>query len=275
MGPLVCDSITQVPVGGARGKAVLAASHGGLYSAACALRAELGGIILHDAGFGRDQAGISGVRMLDASSVPAATISHRTARIGDGADCATRGVVSFANEAAVRLGVRVGQSASKALALLQRAGGTATADRLDVAEARRPLRDHPGVVLADSNSLVTDGDAGAIFITGSHGGLLGGRPETAIKLPVFAAVYNDADGGVDDAGWSRLSALQARGIAAVTVSAWSARIGDAASTFEEGYLTHANARAGTLGAEPGLPLRQLVLRFVEARDSRRAGCPRT
>ena len=117
MGPRVCDSITQVPLGSARGQAVLAASHGGLYSAAYALRAELGAVILHDAGFGRDQAGISGARLLDRWDVPAATVSHRSARIGDGADCAQRGILSFVNEPAARLGLHRDQPARDALAL--------------------------------------------------------------------------------------------------------------------------------------------------------------
>ncbi len=274
MRPLVCNSITHVPLD-AKGQAVLAASHGGLFSAAQALRAGLGAVILHDAGFGRDQAGVSGVRMLDAWDVPAATVSHRSARIGNGADCAQRGTLSFVNGPAARLGLHQDQPVKDALALLQTLESAPPGASLEVVEARRLLRDIAGVVLADSNSLVTEADADAIFVTGSHGGLLGGRLETAIKSPVFAAIYNDADGGIDDAGWSRLPALQARGIAAVTVSAWSARIGDACSTFEEGYVTHSNERAGALGAEPGLPLRQLVLRLVEARDGRRVRSPET
>jgi hypothetical protein len=273
VGAFVYNTITQVPAA-ARGQAVLAASHGGLYPASLALRLGLGAVILHDAGFGRDQAGISGARMLETWGVPAAAVSHRSARIGDGADCFQRGVLSFVNERAAQLGLRAGQAAADALALLQRAKTVVPGGRVDVTEARRPAVDLPGVIVADSNSLVTDEDSDIIFVTGSHGGLLGGRPETAIKSHVFAAVYNDADGGVDEAGWSRLPALDARGIAAVTVSAWSARIGDANSTLEEGYVTHSNARAVRLGAEPGLSLRQLVLRLREERDGR-ARCPAT
>ena len=67
----------------------------------------------------------------------------------------------------------------------------------------------------DSASLVKPEDAGAIVLTGSHGALLGGRPETAIKVAVFGAVYNDADRGIDDAGISRLPALDQRGIGSV------------------------------------------------------------
>src|SRR5438270_784638 len=83
-----------------------------------------------------------------------------------------------------------------------------------------------GAVMIDSASLVRPEDAGAVVVCGSHGGLLGGRPETALRVDAFAALYNDADRGCEDAGISRLPALAARGIAAATVSAWSARIGE-------------------------------------------------
>ncbi len=59
----------------------------------------------------------------------------------------------------------------------------------------------------DSNGDVHAEDTGHIIVTGSHGGLLGGKPETAVKHPVFAAVYNDAGIGIDDAGISRLPVL--------------------------------------------------------------------
>src|SRR5207302_1281456 len=77
----------------------------------------------------------------------------------------------------------------------------------------------------------------AIVLTGSHGGLLGGRPETALKYEVRAAFYNDAGIGIDEAGVSRLPALDDRGIAAATVSAATARIGEARSTYEDGILS--------------------------------------
>ena len=75
------------------------------------------------------------------------------------------------------------------------------------------------VFTLNSNALVTPDDAGHIMLTGSHGGLLGGRAATAVKYDVFAAIYNDADFGADDAGVSRLPALDARDIAGACVSA--------------------------------------------------------
>ncbi len=98
----------------------------------------------------------------------------------------------------------------------------------------------------DSAALVRADDAGAIVLTGSHGALLGGTPGDRDQDPVFAAVYNDADFGIDDAGISRLPALDARGIAGATVSAWSARIGDGQSTYRDGFVSALNATRGAL-----------------------------
>jgi hypothetical protein len=98
----------------------------------------------------------------------------------------------------------------------------------------------------------------AIVVTGSHGGLLGNRPETALKYDVLGALYNDAGIGKDEAGISRLPALDARGIAAATVSAASARIGDAHSTYEDGVISRVNARAAALGLRESISAREFV-----------------
>jgi hypothetical protein len=104
----------------------------------------------------------------------------------------------------------------------------------------------------------------AIVVTGSHGGLLGGKSETALKYDVLGALYNDAGIGKDEAGVSRLPALDARGIPAATVSAASARIGDARSTYEDGIISRINARAATLGLCEGISARDFVARLRRA-----------
>ncbi|HEV2334717.1 MAG TPA: hypothetical protein VGS13_04415, partial [Stellaceae bacterium] len=120
------------------------------------------------------------------------------------------------------------------------------------------VSDKPQVWALDSASLVAPEHHDAIVLTGSHGGLLGGRPETALKYDVRAAFYNDAGIGIDEAGVSRLPALDRRGIAAATVSAASARIGDARSTYEDGILSRVNARAAALDLKPDMPAREAV-----------------
>lgn len=266
MSHLVFDSVTVLP-GECRGRAVLAASHGGAYAAYLAAKAGVKAVLLCDAGVGREQAGISGLPYLEKLGVPAAAIGHRSARIGDGADGAKRGTISYANAHAQTIGVAPGMSASEALDRLERAEGAPSPTPPAMQEARHDISDADGVrVFAlDSNALVTPGDAGQIMLTGSHGGLLGGRAATAVKYDVFAAVYNDAGVGIDEAGVSRLPALDARNIAGACVSAWSARIGDGMSTYRDGFVTAVNARARACGGEIGISAIELVARLVAAR----------
>jgi hypothetical protein len=115
------------------------------------------------------------------------------------------------------------------------------------------LRDGPIPVWGiDSNSLVRPEDKGTIVVTGSHGAILGGRPETAIRVDALAAVYHDAGVGKDKAGISRLAALDPRGIAGATVDGNTARIGDARSIWASGRISHINKTAAQWGAKVGM-----------------------
>ena len=255
----VHDSITKLDDSD-RNAVVIAASHGGLYSGYCAAKAGVRGVIFNDAGIGLDCAGIGSLAYLNELDIPAATVDYRSARIGDGADLMARGIVSFCNAAAERLGCAAGQAARECAGRMQ-AATPAQRSAPPYAEARTLLlqRPHrPNVWGLDSNSLVRADDAGSIVVTGSHGGILGGKPETALRIDALAAVYNDAGVGIDDAGISRLPALEARGIAAITVDAQSARIGDARSTWESGRISHANALATAYGARAGMPVPTFV-----------------
>jgi len=262
---IVTDSITRLP-DNARDAVVLAASHGGSYSAVCALKAGLRAVVLSDAGVGREQAGIAGLQILDEHGIPAASISHRSARIGDGADCRARGVISFRNAGARRLHVDAGDAVDQALRKLATAAPNHALSDSAATEQRHQLRGfgQARVVILDSASLIAEGDRGSIVVTGSHGGLLGGDPASAVKYPVFAAIFNDANRGADDAGISRLRALDERDIAGATVSAWSARIGDGRSTYHDGFISAVNRRAAGLGAEVGLATSETVARLAAA-----------
>ncbi len=267
--PVILDSVTKLGPEHA-GQVAVCASHGGVYAAWCAAEAGVRAVILNDAGIGKDEAGVAGLVWAETIDLPVVALDHRSCRIGDGCDAWARGIVSRVNRPAASLGVAPGQSTREA------------ADRLWAAPVRsRPvpaIREsrvrldeacRPGVEVwaLDSVSLVQPEDAGRIVVTGSHGGLLGGRPESAVRQPVFAALFNDAGLGADEAGASRLPALDARGIAAATVAAASARIGDARSTFADGLISRVNERASALGGRPGMSARELVALLVKARLS--------
>jgi hypothetical protein len=249
----VHDTITDLDSQDA-GNIVVAASHGGRYCGYCAAKGHLLGVILSDAGVGLDDAGIAALAYLDGLGIPAATVDYRSARIGDGADLMRRGRISFCNDAARSLGCAPDQGVTECAEKMQRANPS-TVPAPAYEETRTLLLERPGrekVWGLDSNSLVTVDDTGSIVVTGSHGGILGGKPETALRIDALAAVYNDAGVGIDEAGISRLPALDARGIAAVTVDVNSARIGDARSTWETGKISHVNARAHAYGCRPGM-----------------------
>jgi len=68
-------------------------------------------VLYNDAGFGADRAGVAGLLILEKTGVAGATVAAMSAKIGDGGSTLARGVLSAVNEAAYRLGGRVGGSA--------------------------------------------------------------------------------------------------------------------------------------------------------------------
>src|SRR5215469_9108157 len=93
---VIADSITRVGPETA-GAVVVNASHGGIYAAYLAAKLRAAAAVFNDAGIGRDRAGIAGLDYLEEFGIAAATVGHETARIGDGADTLSHGVISFAN----------------------------------------------------------------------------------------------------------------------------------------------------------------------------------
>ena len=261
--PLVTDSVTLLPPEAA-GRVVVAGSHGGVYSARLALAAGVAAILLNDAGIGLDEAGVAGLVLLQRAGVPGACIGHGSARIGDGADMLARGRISRLNDDAARLGLREGMTAEDAV------GGFAAAELVIPSAIGQdadalPFRDGP-LRVYDSASEVEAADFGTIVITGSHGGLPGPSDAAAIKTEVRIAAFNDAGVGIDEAGISRLPALDRRGIAGVTVDAFTARIGEGRSTLETGIISRSNRAASALGAKIGKPLADLVSRLVDTEE---------
>lgn len=261
----VLDSVTQLD--GPFAGVVVAGSHGGVYAGYLAVRAGARGVVLSDAGVGKDDAGIGSLSYLDDLGVPAAAVDHRSARIGDGADLAARGVVSHVNGAAAALGCDEGMPALDCAARM-REGSAADSDPPAYGQGTTLLADgDPPVWGMDSLSLIAPEHAGAVAITASHGARLAGERESYIDADVAAAAFNDAGVGRDDAGTGRLPVLAERSVPAVTVSADSARIGDAQSAWDTGEISHVNATASSLGVSSGEDLQAFVDRVRAAESS--------
>jgi hypothetical protein len=260
---VIVDSVTELDVT-AQGSMTVTGSHGGSYAGYVAARAGVSGVVFNDAGVGRDRAGVGALAYLDACSLPSVTVDHGSARIGDGADTLARGIVSHVNRAARTAGCCPAMTCREAVTVLSAAKRFTGPPPLQ-RESRYRIDASDCVAWAiDSAALVVASDAGAVLVTGSHGGLLGGRPETALRVDALAALFNDAGVGIDGAGIRRLPALDVRRIAAATVAHTSARIGDARSTYEDGTLSAVNATAFDIGVRVGDTARDFVARIARA-----------
>lgn len=87
-------------------KIVLVGSHGGVATGMVALSRGVRALVCHDAGVGKDQAGIAGLETLQKYGIPAISASHSSAGIGLPADMQERGKVSHANQCATECGVQ-------------------------------------------------------------------------------------------------------------------------------------------------------------------------
>jgi len=237
---------------------IVCGSHGGETAAMFGAASGAKGLILNDAGIGKEDAGISGLAAVEALGIAAATVGYRTARIGSGSDTWEAGTISRGNRLAADAGVQPGQGAAAAARLI--ALWTAPPVRMKPAtpadRAPAVISDGPPLIVAlDSASMVDAAYIGGIVVTGSHGGITGGR---AVRAAVAAAFFNDAGVGKGDAGISRLPLLDRDGIPGGTADCRSARIGDGKDSYESGVLSRVNETAAGLGVRPGMSVREAV-----------------
>ncbi len=113
---LLLDSITEIRPEDA-GQIVVAGSHGGGSAVRYALGIPLRGCFFNDAGIGKEQAGISGLPLLNC---PTLAYGHASARIGDAADAWQNGVVSALSPTAEGAGLHTGMTVQAAVRVLLR-----------------------------------------------------------------------------------------------------------------------------------------------------------
>jgi hypothetical protein len=250
---------------GCRGQVVVSGSYGGEYNAWHAAKWGIRGVVLCDAGVGRDDAGIVGLPYLDRVGVPAATADVWTCHIADGEHILAHGVVSHVNASARALGCAPGQTV-RDCAERMKAGATVEATLPAIHGGQRhTMHDVPGepkVICLDAAPMLTPEDAGAIAVTGSHAALFRGRPDSVIGPALHAVFFNDAGVGLDGAGIARLADLDGRTMPAGAVAADSAPIGDARRILAEGVLSHVNVSATRAGLAAGMPLRDAVAHLL-------------
>lgn len=260
MTALLAPTATKIP-DDAKDRVVVCGSHGGAYAGYLIIQHQVLGFVLNDAGVGLDDAGIGSLALAEQIGMAAATTSADSAMIGEPDDMLATGVISHVNGPAAAAGCEPGMACSDAVACLE-AAAKPTGVPEAWSEARHVEGSNPHglqIVCIDSVSLVDrEADIGQIVVSGSHGGVVGGRPDLALQVDARAGFYNDAGVGKNLAGITRLPALDERGIIAGTVSAASARIGDGRSTLYDGVLSYVNQQAVDCGISPGMRLEDAV-----------------
>lgn len=110
-GRIVCVDSISLADARDRGQVVASGSHGGVPAGETAAAFQPALALFNDAGFGMEHAGVAGLAILDKAGIAGATVGALSARIGDGQSTLMDGQLSEVNEAAYRLGARVGTSA--------------------------------------------------------------------------------------------------------------------------------------------------------------------
>lgn len=93
---------------------LVTAGHTGRSALPYLLKVRPWGFICSDGGMGRERSGVAGMVEAGHAGIPGATVDARRARMGDGRSTYEDGIISAANEPALRAGVRVGQTAREA-----------------------------------------------------------------------------------------------------------------------------------------------------------------
>lgn len=249
---LVGNSLTSYESAtGIEDAVVLGASFAGRPTGILPVRQGARGWIAHEAGPGKDEAGIAGLPLADEYGVPAAAIATREARLSGG-DSLLTGHVSRANATATALGVLSGMTGEEAAKLMLDAplgkphdvGGVIDESVRTVAET-----DNGNVYSVWSSSRIEGDRSQDVLVVASHGAKI--MALYAMRTNPKGIICNDAGFGLDDSGIEGLTELDEHGITGAAVSTDSARIGDPESTYQDGIISAVNTSAEQKGVRIG------------------------
>lgn len=253
---LVADSLSYFEHEPHLDDVAMGASFAGAATAAMAMRPGVKGWIAHEGGPGKDEAGISGLPLAQRFGVPAAAVATMTAALSRGMTLVS-GTVSRANQAAMALGVRPGQEGGEAARLMLKAPRGRPCDLhglIDESIHEMEVGPRGRIYAVWSFARVRGEHPDDVFCVASHGGKV--MAQYALQVRPRGLIANDAGRGLEYSGTDGLKVLDEQQIPAATVSAESARLGDALSTYRDGIVSAANAAARAIGVRINMPARE-------------------
>ena len=208
-------------------------------------------IIATDAGIGKDEAGVSGLKHGETIGVPVASIAAMSAETSNGRSTLL-GTISRANAQARALGVYPGQVAWEAAALLAKApAGKSIPTSPGEEEAPVVVETTPkGRIWATPGSTaIREKIPNDVFCSGANSSRV--MSDGALRMGAKGAIANDAGIALNNSAVEGVMILGANGVPAASVSTMSARLGEGLSTWNDGVISVVNDVAAKLGVKVG------------------------
>jgi hypothetical protein len=222
-------------------------------------------VIATDAGIGKDDAGISGLKHGETIGVPVASVDVLSAETSNGRSTLL-GKISRANTQARALGVFPGQIAWEAAAMLAKApAGHSIPTPLGVEDAPVVVETTPfGRIWATPGSTsIREKIPNDIFCSGANSSRV--FSDGALRMAAKGAIANDAGVAMNKSAVEGVFLLAAQGVPAASVSTMSARLGEGLSTWNDGVISVVNDFAAKLGVKVGMTAQDAARAMLKRR----------
>ena len=213
-------------------------------------------VIATDAGIGKDEAGISGLKHGERIGVPVAVIAAMSAETSNGRSTLL-GEISRANAQARALGVTPGMVAYEAaVRLAKAAAGVAIPTPLGAEEAPVVVEETPqGRIWATpGTTAIKDKVPNDVICSGANSSRV--FSDGVVRMAAKGAIANDAGIAKNDTAVEGVKLLGERGIPAAAVATMSARLGEGLSTWNDGVISVVNPLAGQRGVKVGITAKE-------------------
>jgi AhpD family alkylhydroperoxidase len=243
-------------------------SHGAPCATQLAVWARPRGLFCHDAGIGKEDGGVAGLRLLQEYLIPGAMVDGASAQISDGRDMYENGVLSRVNGAAERMGLHPRMpTKDAAMHLLKESPVPDPPVKRQLLLASGPQ----GCVFGlDTVKYADRRIEGGVLCMGSHAARAMADYVDDLGFRLAGVITNDAGIGKNGAGIAGLSALDAIDTPAAAVSCKSARVGSARSTYSAGIVSACNATAEAAGVCVGMAATEAAARMLACAGGVRA-----
>jgi hypothetical protein len=213
-------------------------------------------VIATDAGIGKDEAGISGLKYGETIGVPVAAIVTMSAETSNGRSTLL-GEISRVNAQARALGVAPGMAAYEAAALFAKASPgkpnptSQGAEETPVVVEETP---HGRIWTSGGTTAFHDKISNDVFCSGSNTSRV--FSDGTLRIAAKGGIANDAGIAKNNSAVEGVMLLGERGVPAASVATLSARLGEGSSTWNDGIISVINPPAAKLGIKVGMTAKE-------------------